>query len=77
VGLKVLFVSSIDIDPVLRLQQVLAVFPISRSAWYKGVKNGTYPQGLKLTKSTIGWRSSDVKKLIDSLGTGPLGDDAL
>jgi predicted DNA-binding transcriptional regulator AlpA len=76
-GLKVLFVSSIEIDPILRLQQVLAVFPVSRSAWYKGVKNGTYPQGLKLTKSTIGWRSSDVKKLIDSLCTGPLGDDTL
>jgi len=31
------------IDALLRLPEVLAIFPISRSTWYQGIKDGRYP----------------------------------
>lgn len=30
-------------ETLLRLRDVLAIFPVSRSAWYEGVKDGRYP----------------------------------
>lgn len=43
----------------LRLPQVLEIFPISRSAWWKGCKEGRYPQPLKLGPRTTVWRKAD------------------
>jgi len=51
----------------LRLPQVLAVFPVSRSAWWAGVKTGKYPQGVKLSTRTTAWRAEDIRSLIQKL----------
>jgi prophage regulatory protein len=53
----------------LRLPQVLAVFPISRSQWYAGVKSGRYPQGVKLGPRTTAWPVASIAELIDTLGS--------
>ena len=37
----------------LRLPQVLEIFPISRSSWWKGCKEGRYPQPLKLAREQL------------------------
>ena len=66
--------TTVVIDPLLRLAQVLAVFPVSRSAWYAGVKLGIYPAPLKLGKRAAAWRSSSIKKLIESLPDGSIYD---
>ena len=49
----------------LRLPQVLARFPISRSTWWNGVKEGIYPSGVKLSKNTTAWLSTDIDQLIE------------
>lgn len=49
----------------LRLPQVLAVFPVSRSAWWAGVKNHKYPQSVKLGPRTTAWRAADIRELIE------------
>ena len=54
-----------EIDGLLRLPQVLAVFPISKSSWWAGVKSGRYPQPVKLGVRTTTWRASDIKTLIE------------
>lgn len=52
----------------LRLPQILAVFPVSRSAWWAGVKNGRYPQSVKLGPRTTAWKASDIRALIERQG---------
>lgn len=50
----------------LRLPQVLAVFPVSKSSWWAGVKRGTYPQPVKLGPRTTAWRAADVRALCEN-----------
>jgi predicted DNA-binding transcriptional regulator AlpA len=49
-----------------RLPQVLALFPVSKSAWWNGVKAGRYPQPVKLAPRTTAWRVGDIVALIES-----------
>jgi len=48
----------------LRLPQVLDVFPVSRSGWWQGVKEGRYPQPVKLSARVTAWRAEDIHDLI-------------
>lgn len=52
----------------LRLPQVLKLFPVSRSTWWQGVKDGKFPKPVKLTERTTAWRAEDIRKLIESVG---------
>lgn len=51
----------------LRLKQVLQFFPVSRSSWWDGVKQGRYPQPVKLSPRVTAWRAEDIRALIDSM----------
>ena len=53
---------------LLRLPDVLRLVPISKSAWWAGVKEGRFPRPVKLGPRTTAWRASDVLALIDGLG---------
>jgi predicted DNA-binding transcriptional regulator AlpA len=35
-------------DGYLRLKEVLSVYPVSRAAWYEGMRTGIYPQSVPL-----------------------------
>ena len=50
----------------LRLPQVLKVFPVSKSTWWAGVKEGRYPQPVKLSPKMTAWRVEDIRALIAS-----------
>ena len=54
-------------EKLLRLSEVLTRVPISRSAWYQGVKTGKFPPPIKLGPKTSAWRESDVNRLIQDL----------
>ena len=54
-------------DALLRLSSVLSMVPVSRAAWWKGVKEGRYPAAIKLGPRTTCWRASDIAALIRSL----------
>lgn len=54
-------------EKLLRLREVLTIVPVSRSAWYEGVKTGKFPPPIKLGPKTPAWRPRDIHKLIDSL----------
>ena len=49
----------------LRISQVLALIPISRSAWWAGIREGKFPQGIKLGSKTTVWRAEDIRNLIE------------
>ena len=52
----------------VRLPQILAVVPVSKSTWWAGVAEGRYPQPVKLSPRTTAWRVEDIRKLIDEIG---------
>ena len=58
-------------DRFLRLPEVLARIPISRSRWYAGVKTGEYPPSVKLSANISAWRKSDIDALVERLAGQP------
>lgn len=53
-------------DAFLRLPQVLAVWPISKASWYRGVANGKYPKSVQISDNTVAWRVGDIRALLES-----------
>jgi prophage regulatory protein len=53
----------------VRLPTVLKVFPVSRSAWWKGIADGRYPPGVKLSARTTAWPVAAIRELIERAGT--------
>ena len=49
----------------LRLPQVLEILPISKSTWWKGIKEGRFPRPVKLTERTSAWSRADIDTLCD------------
>ncbi len=50
----------------VRLPAVLKVFPVSKSAWWAGVKDGRFPKPVKLGPKTTAWRVEDILVLIET-----------
>ncbi len=46
-----------------RLPTVLNKIPVSRSAWWAGIKAGRYPAGIKIAPRTTAWKCSDIEEL--------------
>ena len=59
--------SSIPAYGFLRLPQVLAIFPISKSAWWEGCKTGRFPKPVKLGPRTTAWKAEDIAALVKKL----------
>jgi len=56
-----------SVNGLLRLPQVLVLIPISRSGWWQGVKDGRYPQPVKLGPRVTVWKANDIRKFIDAM----------
>jgi predicted DNA-binding transcriptional regulator AlpA len=50
---------------LLRVKQVLRFVPVSRSNWWAGVKEGKYPQPVKLSERVTCWRAADIRALVE------------
>lgn len=46
------------------------VIPVSKSAWWDGVKAGRFPKPLKLSPRVTVWRWADIRKLLDQHEAG-------
>ena len=51
----------------VRLPQVLAVIPVSKTQFWEGIKTGKYPSPIKLGPRTTAWRVEDIRGLIERL----------
>jgi predicted DNA-binding transcriptional regulator AlpA len=49
----------------VRLPTILQVFPVSRSAWWQGVKDGRYPGAIKLGPRTTAWDVAEIRRLLE------------
>lgn len=60
-------------DGLLRIEQICgspranipALIPVSRSTWWRGVKDGRYPKPQKLGPKLTCWRASEILALIE------------
>ncbi|MDE5682125.1 MAG: AlpA family phage regulatory protein [Mailhella sp.] len=59
--------SELPKEGFVRLPQILAVIPISKSQFWLGVKNGRFPSPIKLGAKTTAWRVEDIRELIARL----------
>lgn len=55
---------SLEGDGYLRLEDVLTVYPVSRSAWYEGIKQGVYPASVPLGRRSVGWPRAAIRALV-------------
>lgn len=56
-------------DAILRLPDVLRLYPVSKSHWWEGARIGHYPQPIKLGQRACGWRMGDILELTRSENT--------
>ncbi len=52
---------------LLKLKEVLEIYPISKTTWYDGIRMGLYPPPIRLGKKTVAWRSTDIEAAINEL----------
>ncbi|KAB2913283.1 MAG: AlpA family phage regulatory protein [Bacteroidetes bacterium] len=52
----------------VRINEILKVFPVGKSSWWAGVKDGRFPQPVKLGPKTTAWRAQDIHALLDDIG---------
>lgn len=50
----------------VRLPDILKIYPVSKSHWWAGVKDGKYPKPVKLGPKITAWRVEDIRDLIAS-----------
>lgn len=48
----------------LRLEAVLKIYPVSRTAWYEGIKQGIYPAPVQLGRRSVGWSMEAIRSLV-------------
>ena len=58
---------SVQGERYLREPAILEIFPFGRSTWWRGIKEGRFPAGIKLSPRVTVWRASDIDALIQSL----------
>jgi prophage regulatory protein len=46
------------------------IVPVSKAAWYAGIKEGRYPKPVKLSEKTSAWRAADIEMLVERLNKG-------
>ena len=67
--------NQIPTDGFLRLKQILGdsqanppippIIPISKSAWWEGVKSGRFPQPVRVLGERItAWKAEDIRALV-------------
>ena len=59
--------SSEGIKGFLRLNQVLAIIPVSKSSWYQGIEEGFYPAPKKIGKRSSGWSVAEIEALVEEI----------
>ena len=59
----------------VRLPQILEIFPISKSAWWEGCRNGVFPKPVKLGPRTSAWRVEDIRALMERINTASIAYD--
>jgi len=52
---------------------ITPVIPVSRAGWYRGIAEGRYPKGKKLSARATVWKWEDIQALLDGTFNGNVG----
>jgi prophage regulatory protein len=52
---------------ILRIKQVLSIYPVGRSTLYKMIADGKFSRPVSLGGKSVGWRSQDLFDFIAGL----------
>ena len=71
--LNALQVNNLPETGLVRLSQILGdkkkgippIIPVSKTAWWAGVKSGRYPKPIKLGARTTCWNVLDIRQIIN------------
>ena len=44
------------------------LIPVSRSTWYQGIRDGVFPEPIKISERITAWRGQDLLQLVGELG---------
>ena len=58
-------------DKLLKLKDVLEKLPISKTAWYDGVRRKVLPQPVRIGTRTVVWLESDIESYLQRNYGGP------
>lgn len=61
---------------LLRLKDIKEKFSLSKSAIYSQIRQGTFPEGVKIGKRAVAWGEDEVQQLINARING-LNDEQL
>ena len=67
--------SAFPADGFVRVNQIIGdtrqgiapFFPVSRSQWFAGIRQGVYPKGIKISKRVTVWRADEIRKMVDQM----------
>lgn len=54
--------------PVQPRQGITPIVPVSRTTWWRGVKEGRFPAGVKLSGGITVWRVEDIREYLQKSG---------
>jgi prophage regulatory protein len=66
-------VDSLERSGLLRLKGVLKIIPVCAGTWRNGVRDGRFPQPVKLGPNITCWRVRDVLALVNGEPDPPEG----
>lgn len=61
-----------DLDGYLRVRQILALIPVSKSQIYAWVTAGVLPPATKISPKIAAWKVSTINALIERIDRGAL-----
>lgn len=41
------------------------IYPVSKSTWWAGIKQGRFPKPVKLSARCVAWRAEDIRALVE------------
>ncbi len=50
----------------LRLPEVLRFYPVSKSTWWAGIREGKFPSPVRIGERAVAWRCEEIRALIES-----------
>jgi len=73
-----LCITPFPVDGFVRVNQIIGdsakgitpFFPVSRSQWFLGIKQGIYPKGIKLSERVTVWKAESIRELVIGLSDG-------
>jgi prophage regulatory protein len=52
-------------DRLIRVEKAIEILDIGESTFWEGVRNGRFPQPIKLSKRITRWRLSEIMAIIE------------